>query len=227
MSELTPYAIQDSPMHLDSLELQPLIQRQSPPRVLPIAIFTFYGALIAGTGGAFETSNIPRLSEWTTCPVIQVQVREKQEKQAIAVPGVADSLRVIRDIFGLKMSELAQVFGVSRQAAYDWLAGTVPRQEITARIWELSRTAELLRSAGITRMEHFVHRPMLDGNRTLFSLLLSGENIDGAVQQIKELARAESVQRTRKANRKTGTDAGDASSVYSMGTPILSEGKES
>jgi hypothetical protein len=125
------------------------------------------------------------------------------------------------------MSELAQVFGVSRQAAYDWLAGTVPRQEITARIWELSRTAELLRPAGITRMEHFVHRPMLDGNRTLFSLLLSGENIDGAVQQIKELARAESAQRTRIANRKTGTDAGDASSVYSMGTPILSEGKES
>jgi hypothetical protein len=125
------------------------------------------------------------------------------------------------------MSELAQIFGVSRQATYDWLDGSVPRVEIANRIWELSRAAQQLDSAGITRIEHFLHRPMLVGDRSLFTLLLSGENIEEAVAHIKEVAKTESERRGSTTNRNTGTSGGDASAIYSMGTPILSEGDDS
>jgi hypothetical protein len=68
---------------------------------------------------------------------------------------------------------------------------------------------------------------MLVGDRSLFTLLLSGENIEEAVAHIKEVAKTESERRGSTTNRNTGTSGGDASAIYSMGTPILSEGDDS
>jgi transcriptional regulator with XRE-family HTH domain len=157
-------------------------------------------SLVGGTAGTYQVDD-QRLLE---------SVRHLREPRGIELnegagpityaPSVAELLVSIRDVFGLKISELAQVFGVSRRAVYDWLGGTVPKPEMLARFHALNVIANDLKNAGVNRVEHFLHRPLI-AQRTLLDFLKSGEDLESAVAVVKHTAASETEVRAKAARR--------------------------
>ena len=187
------------------------------------ATISLYGALVAGTGGLFASTNAVHVEDWTKWPIIQVRssssVTKKEED--VSVPSVVDHLRLVRDGFGLKMSELAQLFGVSRQAAYGWFNGTLPRPEIVTRIWKLSRSAEELRISGIRDVGQFIHRPLLENGDSLHTVIMSGRQLDEAIAVVKNLGSAEAKVRSEATVRNLGAVNARNSSFVELAKPVF------
>jgi hypothetical protein len=177
-----------------------------------LVLLLSFGAMVSGTAGTCQVSE--------TCPPEIRQFRFPLQEPANVrrkdvAPSPATSLVHIRDIFGLKMSELSQIFGVSRRAAYDWLEGATPRPEMTAKIYQLNTMATVFSHAGIKNVRHFIHRPIL-GDRTLFELLKAGENLDSATEVVRDAALLETNARRPLSRRVSETGYNDEES-----TPIF------
>ena len=83
----------------------------------------------------------------------------------------AEYVANIRDVFGVSMSDLAVILGVTRPIAYAWLDGNEPKQESTiTRIRQLSSIADRVKGMNIERMDKLIHRKILNGE-SLFDLL--------------------------------------------------------
>jgi transcriptional regulator with XRE-family HTH domain len=191
-----------------------------------VAAVTLFGALIAGTGGLYSPANTALVSEWTNVPAVTITSSSSAERKILAQEvSIPRAILQIRDRLGLKMSEVAEVFGVSRQAVYLWLKGDNLKPEYVQRIWQLNRIAERLQLAGIDRPEHFIHRPLsLDGD-SLFQLLISGANVDSALALLKEQFNMEQSSRDKAyaEHENTRHRTQDFSSVMELATPILEE----
>jgi DNA-binding transcriptional regulator YiaG len=191
-----------------------------------IVAATLFGALIAGTGGYYSQSNMELVSTWTNVPAIAISITQTTNRktllQNISIP---EAIRQIRNKLGLKMSEVADIFGVSRQAVYLWLEGGNLKPEYSQRIWDISRIADQLQSAGIERPEHFIHRPVSADGLTLYQLLSRGGNVDTALSYLEEQSAAEQRIRDRTSVESQSTMASkrNVSSVMELSTPILDE----
>lgn len=194
----------------DSLPLPPMNVTTKASLVLLLSM----GAMVSGTAGTYQVTelNPPDLRQFRF-PLQEVQTAVYRRKEL--APSFAQSLTQIRDVFGLKMSELSQIFGVSRRAAYDWLEGATPRPEMTAKIYQLSTLAAGFSSAGIPSVRHFIHRPIL-GDRTLFELLKTGENLDRAIEVVRVTALEEA-----NARKPVGRQVRDTSDLDEESTPIF------
>jgi transcriptional regulator with XRE-family HTH domain len=191
-----------------------------------IATISLYGALVAGTGGVFANVNATELPNWTNHPIVEIRALPiTLEAASQLAPSVAEQLQLIRNGFGLKMSELAQIFGVSRQAAYSWLGGTIPKPELVARIWALSKSADQVRGIGVKGLENFLHRPLLQDGRTLFAILLEGSQVDEVVIALRHTASLEAQVRSQSSLRNPGIANERRSSFVEMVKPILDEGR--
>jgi DNA-binding LacI/PurR family transcriptional regulator len=91
-------------------------------------------------------------------------------------------------MFGLNMTELAQILGVSRPTVYSWINGSDPK-ELGAKslISKLSGYVETLRAGGITKSDVLARQPVSEG-RSLIDLLKSGKDVTAVVASIKATA---------------------------------------
>jgi hypothetical protein len=141
-------------------------------------------------------------------------------KQVVDIaPSIAQLLSTVRDVFALRMSEVAQIFGVSRRAAYDWLEGTIPKHETAARIYTLSKHAEDLKASGLPNVALYIHRPVIAG-RPLFDMLKSGESIEQAIGIIKRTASEEAKNRKQLGRRASETNTASVDGFDEVSTPI-------
>src|ERR1035441_4630392 len=105
---------------------------ETPPVVATVALF---GALTAGTGGFYTPVNAALVTEWTSFPAIAIsEIASNARKKALQADSIPKAILQIRDRLGLRMSELADIFGVSRQAVYLWLKGENVKNEYIQRI---------------------------------------------------------------------------------------------
>lgn len=187
---------------------------------------TLFGALIAGTGGHYSQNNMEWVSEWTSVPAIAISVSPPANlKEKLQKTSIPNAIRQIREKLGLKMSEVAEIFGVSRQAVYLWLEGGNLKQEYIQRTWELSQIADQMQAAGIERPEHFIHRPVSADGLTLYRLLLRRENVETALSLLREQSAVEQRIRVRAAVEPQSTRArrDKESSLIELSTPIWDE----
>jgi hypothetical protein len=170
-------------------------------------------ALTEGTAGGYcpEKFDLETVRNHRGPVPYKVRVKEL----ASVAPSTAQLLTNIRDTFALKMSEVAQIFGVSRRAAYDWLEGATPKPELIGRIYQLSTLTARFKDAGIPDVRQFIHRPIV-GERTLFELLKSGDNLDRAIEVIRVTALEEA-----SARKPLGRRVKDASDLDEESTPIF------
>jgi transcriptional regulator with XRE-family HTH domain len=115
-------------------------------------IFPAYLAL-AGTGGLYHAEFVAKLASFSPTSLVHVVGQSTTHRRTRSV---VESLLTIRDVLGLKMSELARIFGVSRTAVYDWIRGSVPKSEIAVRIDLLGRCSDDLREVGLTDLSSSV-----------------------------------------------------------------------
>jgi len=194
----------------------------SQPLVTAVALLVF----AVGTGGGYSAANGNLIPESKNAPVVTINSTPSAERKASAQEvSIPRAILQIRDRLGLKMSEVADIFGVSRQAVYLWLRGQNLRNEYVQRIWQLSRVAERLQLAGIDRPEHFIHRPLSPQGESLFQLLASGANVDSALALLEEQSMAEQSARDKSTAERQNTRHRKQylSSVMELSTPILDE----
>lgn len=195
------------------------------PFVSAMALFVAL-ALPMGTGGGYSAANADLIPGSTNIPVVTITSTSSAERkipaQEVSIP---NAILQIRKGLGLKMSELADICGVSRQAVYLWLRGGNITNEYVQRIWQLSPIAERLQLAGIDRPEHFIHRPLSPEGDSLFQLLISGANVDSALALVKEQLNVEQSSRDKAyaEHQNTRHRKPDLSSVIELATPILEE----
>ena len=170
-----------------------------------MAVFLLAG-VAAGTGGSFNLQNIAQVRDLQSQPIFEI--RGHQEKR-MKVRSIAQHLESIRDSFGLRMSEIAEILGVSRPAVYASLAGAEPRQEVSARIWRLSKSADEVRDLGPGQLGRYLRYPVAGGSSVL-DLLRSGQDIREALLAVREIPAEESHRRELLAKARGGPANGSS-----------------
>lgn len=115
------------------------IDRRESPRYPVIAI----AALVAGTFGSINSYAITSLgtSSWG------ISIKETR---AARESNVVDSLRFIVDTTKISITEMARVFGVSRQAIYDWLNGGAINNKNSTAINNFDNALRTLLASGLS-----------------------------------------------------------------------------
>jgi len=145
-------------------------------------IAPLYLCMIAGTGGVYTLSSLPLV--WANQPNQIVQIRGHHPKRSHILSS-SQHLIQIREMFGLTMTELAQVLGVSRPTAYSWINGIEPKEsEAKALISKLSRHVETLRSSGIATVDVLARHPLTSG-KSLIDLLKSGKDVSTEIASVR------------------------------------------
>jgi hypothetical protein len=154
-----------------------------------------YLSLVAGTGGMYTAGNIQAcFSVPPNDRIFVIRSRHLKEKQIFSV---SERLVNLRDMFGLTMTEIAQIFRVSRPTAYAWLSGSEPKLEAKSRLIDLSTYVEDLRSDGVAQARVLARQPLV-GGPSLIELLKSGADARSAIASIKQSAALTRGQRVKR-----------------------------
>lgn len=154
-----------------------------------------YLSLVAGTGGMYTAGNIQAcFSVPQNNRIIVIRGRHTKGKQIFSV---SEQLVHLREMFGLTMTEIAQIFGVSRPTAYAWLSGSEPKVEVKSRLIDLTTYVEDLRTHGVAQARVLARQP-LEGGPSLVELLKSGADARSAIASIKYSATLTSSQRGKR-----------------------------
>jgi predicted transcriptional regulator len=123
-------------------------------------------------------------------------------------------------VFHPSITELANLFGVSRQAIYDWQAGKGVSNEHAEKVEMLAKAAARIAAAEVPVSQML--RRKLPGGKTLFEIVKDGDSAEVAALKLIDMARRDIEQRRRLEARLSGRkrpliDRGD------IGSPMLSE----
>ena len=84
----------------------------------------------------------------------------------------AEQIALVVHTLGFGKRQLAEIFGVSRQAIYDWLRGGNVRDENADRLEKLARLVLAVSGDSRRPLYHrFMTRPLAEGERRLLDLL--------------------------------------------------------
>lgn len=160
-------------------------------------------------------------------------VRYEHTKEAIAQaaeqvaytvalqPTPAEDLTRIREVLKPAVLELANLFGVSRQAVYDWQAGAQPSAEAVSKLAELARAADIFFVAGVAVNSQTLRRKVAGGGTLLDAVLNGGNAVQVAQSLVKTLLR-EAGQRQQLSQQLAGRKRGLAN-VADYGAPGLAD----
>jgi hypothetical protein len=139
--------------------------------------------------------------------------------QAIVERTPVENLSYIRVVLKPSVTDLARLFGVSRQSVYDWQNGTKPSPDHIARLQDIAKAATVFAVEGSTASAQLLRRPVA-GGKTLFDIIREGGSAEDAARALVQMNRREKTQRetlqTRLAGRRPRTDA-------EYGIPMLGE----
>jgi predicted transcriptional regulator len=119
------------------------------------------------------------------------------------------------------VTEVASLFGVSRQTIYDWQNGAQPTQANAGKLEDLAAAADVFVAEGISVTPYLLKR-RIAGGKTVFEVFRDGGDTENAARQLAQMVLRESNQRrileARMAGRKLQKiDYSDA------GVPALKE----
>ena len=135
------------------------VTKQATAIVLGAALF------FSGTGSMLELS---RATEWKKAvearTAISVDVEQITDGLLNDFRSAAEHLNNIKQVLNPAVSNLATVFGVSRQAIYKWMnSESTPEPENLQRIVALSHAADSFHNAGITNAATLLKIKAFDG----------------------------------------------------------------
>ena len=141
---------------------------------------------------------------------------------AIALqPTPAQDMARIRHVLKPTVLELANIFGVSRQAVYDWQSGAQPSAQIGAKLAQLALAADVFAEAGVAVKTQTLRRKIA-GGASLLDAILNGGNPVQLAQSLVGTLQRENSQRERLAQQLAGRKHGSINSS-DYGAPSLAE----
>lgn len=142
-------------------------------------------------------------------------------RSASVVNTPLENIAYIRDVLKPGVSDLAALIGVSRQAVYDWQAGTHPSAEHVSRLDDLANAAKILAAEGLVASTQLIKRP-LAGGMSFFELVKEGGSAQNAARLLVQLLRREADQRQMLNSRLAGRKQPETA-VADLGAPMLDE----
>lgn len=149
----------------------------------------------SATGGSLSITKIAGLM--STATVFTGAVSDLDLPPFVEVKAARTStedLTRIREVLSPTISELAALFGVTRQSIYNWINGDPIAPENAARLHELAHAADLLAHEKITVDRALLKRKFVNG-RTLLQVGQNGGSIRDAAALLVQILKDESVQR--------------------------------
>lgn len=98
-------------------------------------------------------------------------------------PVFAKLVARIKQDFGRTMSALTEVFGVSRQTIYNWLAGEIPKDHQQHRIIELAKAGNVFAQAGLKLTTALLQRNLTEG-KSFLQLIAEGHDGEEAARKL-------------------------------------------
>lgn len=132
-----------------------------------------------------------------------------------------ENLSRIRAILKCNVSDIANVFGVSRQAIYNWASGEEPTPIYANKLQDLALAADLFAAEGIALNGHILKRKISNG-KTLFDVTSSGESARDAAQTLIRVLNRESEQR-KVLNIRLANRANSPFNPVEIGIPAYNE----
>jgi len=132
-----------------------------------------------------------------------------------------ENIARIREVLKPAVTEVASLFGVSRQTIYDWQNGAQPTPANAGKLEDLAAAADVFVAEGISVTPYLLKR-RIAGGKTVFEVFRDGGDTENAARQLAQMVLRESNQRkileARMAGRKLQKiDYSDA------GVPALKE----
>ena len=164
------------------------------------------GWLVAGTLGVISALVVEEragTADWATS-----QLRRGFIEESTAVPvrsafSSADTVRHIRAVLGLSVTELSRLFGVSRQSIHEWNNGGAVSQENGNKLARISTLADVLVQAKVEVSSYVLRRPLSSGKSLLETALLV-DDVVAATSKIVAVLVREARQREVMAERLSG-----------------------
>ena len=180
-------------------------------------------AFLVGTGGLLTPSYVAARDD-RGYRLQDFGYESPQTKDGAAKPKPRtpeETLARVREVFTPTVTDLATLFGVSRQAIYNWQSGQHISGENEARLEQLGLAADLLDAAGLAGKPNAFRRK-LRGGKTLFEAVRSGENAEAAAEQLIALMEREASQRAALSKRLANRSR-KPYDVDEIGSPYLDE----
>ena len=158
---------------------------------------------VAGTLGLLTPMYLHASSATANWAINQIEFDGARVVAADAVTSVSLDIAHIRQVMKISVSELARIFGVSRQAVHEWLKGGALSPRNAQRLSELAQVAYMFLESGIDVMPQMLRRKVGSGQSLLESVKEEGKVVEQARKLVDTLSR-EAQQRQRLANRLAG-----------------------
>lgn len=180
--------------------------------MLPVMLL----ACLAGTGGQADAHYWSARQVGYQPPSIQVHSRRPVPSTHTATP--ADRLNVIKTVLSPAMTELAAVFGISRQALYSWANGEKqPSEENAAKLEDLAQAAERLAAVGLSGSQ-VSKRKVIEG-KTILQVAQAGGSASLAADRLIAILKDEADQRARLAARFANRKPSNVSADFDLPSP--------
>lgn len=115
-------------------------------------------------------------------------------------PIPAENLARIWDILKPAVSDLATLFGVTRQTIYNWQGGEQPKDEHLVKLEDLARAADIIAAEGLPNAGQLLQRKISNG-KNLLDTMRAGGSASAAAQKLVQIVRREEGQRKMLADR--------------------------
>lgn len=135
---------------------------------------------------------------------------------------VTQDLMRIREVLKPTVLELANLFGVSRQAVYNWQAGAQPDPRTAQQLAQLARVADIFAGAGLSVDARSLRRKVAGGG-TLLNALASGHDAESVARGLLPTLKREAAQRERLQAQLAGRERASVK-LNDYGAPHLTEG---
>lgn len=162
-------------------------------------------ALLAGTGGYATADYLAKRSDhgYRFIQFKNVTSEVDITAQMDVVRTSAENLARIREILKPTITELANLFDVSRQAVYDWQAGKPTASENAAKLDDLAKAADVFAATGTEGSSQLLRRKIA-GSKSLLDVVREGGSATSAAQVLAQTLVREAKQREQLALRLAG-----------------------
>jgi len=176
---------------------------------------------VAGTFGLLSPMYLHASAATANWNISHIDIDGSHESALDATSASAKDIAHVRQVIKIPVSELARVFGVSRQAVHEWIKGGALSQRNAQRLSELAQAADVLLEFRSEVTPQMLRRKIGGGMSLLESVKEDGKVVELARRLVDTLSR-ESQQRERLAARLAGRQT-PALAPSDFGAPHLDE----
>jgi DNA-binding transcriptional regulator YiaG len=176
---------------------------------------------VAGTFGLLSPTYLHASAATANWHINQIEINGEHKATADPVSASARDISHIREVTKISVSELARIFGVSRQAVHEWIKGGPLAPKNAQLLSELAQVADIFLESGIDVTPQILRRKIGGGQSILESLKQHSKAVELAQALVDTLSR-ESQQRQRLVARLAGRPNPPLTDI-DFGTPHVNE----